>query len=55
MMKKKYLIITFIMSLVLSMVSVDTFQADANEVIVVLDPGHDSKHSGAGSYGLREE
>lgn len=43
------------MSLVLSMVSVDMFKADTNEVIVVLDPGHDSKHSGAGSYGLREE
>lgn len=28
---------------------------DVEELVIVLDPGHDSTHAGAGGYGIREE
>lgn len=35
--------------------TLETIEANTNELVIVLDPGHDSKHSGASGYGLREE
>lgn len=54
-MKKTILIIIVSICLLYSLNIVDTVQANTDEFVIVLDPGHDSKHSGAGSYGLREE
>jgi len=54
-MKKKIIIVIFMICLVCGLATVDTAQADTNELVIVLDPGHDSKHGGAGGNGLREE
>ncbi len=54
-MKRKFLLTTLILCLFLSIFNVDIAQADTNEFVIVLDPGHDSTHSGASHYGLYEE
>ena len=53
---KQILILTvFFVCTLSSLLQVDIAKAENNEFIIVLDPGHDSKHSGASNNGLREE
>lgn len=52
----KKLIMLFMAVLMLATCAIPTSTAYADEeLIIVLDPGHDSKHAGAGGNGVREE
>lgn len=43
------------MLLICGLINGEKAIADTNELVIMLDPGHDSKHGGAGDNGVREE
>lgn len=52
----KKLVMLFMAVLMLATCAIPTSTAYADEeLVIVLDPGHDSKHAGAGGNGVREE
>lgn len=49
------IVLSLLWILTLGLLSIDKVQAETDEIVVVIDPGHDSKRSGATDNGLQEE
>ena len=52
---KKLIMLLMAVLMLAACAGTDTAYADENELVIVLDPGHDSTHAGAGGNGVREE
>ncbi len=52
---KRFILGLLVAVLLITSTGVNTAYADEQELVIVLDPGHDSTHAGAGGNGVREE
>lgn len=52
---KRFVVLFMAMLMLVTCADMSTAYADENELVIVLDPGHDSTHAGAGGNGVREE
>ena len=52
---KRFLMLLMAVLMLATCAGTSTAYADENELVIVLDPGHDSTHAGAGGNGVREE